>query len=116
MLDKITKNSWNNLEFEWWGRREDKSDKLDYTLIPLEQLTRLAWLYTRGAKIYWEHNWTKSYGSEEYREWMRKSAYRHFIQWMKWETDEDHAMAIVFNVFWFEELTRLNDEDVKLND
>jgi len=34
---------------------------------------------------------------EEYEDF-RASAFRHFIKWMKGQTDEDHAAAVFFNI------------------
>ena len=99
-----TKNNWNNLTFEWWAKREDKQDKPRYDLIPLDCLKRLAELYARWAKIYWDRNWEEWYKDEKYIEWMKASAFRHFIQWMNGETDEDHPMAVIWNIFWYEHL------------
>lgn len=42
-------------------------------------------------------NWTLARGDEEYHRF-RESAFRHFIQWFKGETDEDHAAAVFFNI------------------
>ena len=32
----------------------------------------------------------------------KQSAFRHFMQWMKGEDDEDHGLAVVFNIFAYE--------------
>lgn len=46
---------------------------------------------------YQRDNWKKANSEAE---WLgfRDSAFRHFIQWLDEETDEDHAAAIMFNV------------------
>lgn len=41
-------------------KREDKNNKIDYTLIPTKELTRLANHYTKGAKVHGVDNWKKS--------------------------------------------------------
>ena len=96
-----TKNSWDNITHNSWFIRENKEDKVDYTLIPTDMLKRVAELYTRGAKIYWRYNWANASGEEELLLY-KQSAFRHFIQWQNWETDEDHMAAVVFNLFWYE--------------
>lgn len=67
--------------------------------VPYEEqlLTRCAALMARGADKYAERNWELADSPEELAR-MRSSAFRHFMQWMCGETDEDHAAAVVFNV------------------
>ncbi len=100
-----TKNSWNNKTFEWGAKREVKTDKPRYDLIPIEALTRIAWAYARGAVIYWDRNWEKGV-NQEFIDGMKASAWRHFVQWANWETDEDHMAAVCFNLFWYEHLKK----------
>jgi len=46
-------------------------------------------------------NWMLANGqAEELR--FRESATRHFFQWMRGDTDEDHAAAVFFNINGFE--------------
>jgi len=87
---------------KWGATREDKADKVDYSLIPTQMLTRLAKHYSEWGKVHWDFNWLQ--GNEEYRRDMKKSAFRHFIQWFEWQKDEDHAMALVWNIFSYETL------------
>ena len=61
-----TKNSWDNITFANWTKREDKSGKTRFDLIPIPELKRVADLYTRGAEIYWDRNWEG--GDLEYAE------------------------------------------------
>lgn len=67
--------------------------------IPYEEqmLTRWAELLRKGAIKYAERNWEKADGEEEMSH-AKASAFRHFIQWMNGETDEDHAAAVFFNI------------------
>lgn len=81
-------------------KREDKSHKLDFTLIPIPVLKRLAKHYTEGAKAHGKNNWKKSKDLQTFKE----SAYRHFISWCSDEQDESHSMALVWNVFCYEYL------------
>ena len=50
-----------------------------------------------GAKKYSERNWEQANGIEEL-ERFKSSAFRHFMQWLTEENDEDHAAAVVFNI------------------
>lgn len=52
---------------------------------------------TKGAQKYSEGNWLKAEGEAELRRF-RASAARHFRQWMRGDTDEDHAAAVFFNI------------------
>lgn len=42
-------------------------------------------------------NWTKANGMAELRRF-RISAFRHMIQWLRGDKDEDHAAAVIFNL------------------
>jgi len=64
-------------------------------LLPLFE--RYAGLMTRGAVKYSARNWMKAAGKEEYDRFMA-SASRHFFQYLRGDTDEDHAAAVWFNV------------------
>jgi len=83
-------------------KREDKSHKLDFTLIPIPVLKRLAKHYTDGAVVHGKNNWMKSKDLQTFKE----SAYRHMIQWQNGELDEDHAMSLCWNVFCYEFLDK----------
>ncbi|WP_326554625.1 dATP/dGTP diphosphohydrolase domain-containing protein [Micromonospora sp. NBC_01813] len=62
-----------------------------------QMLTRLAALMTRGAEKYGDRNWEKAQGPDELAR-AKASAFRHLVQWMCGEEDEDHAAATVFNL------------------
>ena len=64
-------------------------------------LTRCAELMARGAEKYDSRNWEKASSSEEMERY-KSSAYRHFMQWICGETDEDHASAVFFNLLAYE--------------
>lgn len=72
-------------------------------------LTRVAELMTRGAEKYEEDNWAKADSEEELRRF-RGSAFRHLMQWLCGETDEDHAAAVVFNLQAAEYVKRKLDQ------
>lgn len=96
-----TKDSGKRIKFNSGFQRDTNEDKPRYDLIPHECLTRLAELYTRGAQKYDDNNWKLADSEQEYKRF-KESAYRHFIQWFRNDQDEDHASAVVFNIFAFE--------------
>lgn len=42
-------------------------------------------------------NWTLGANQEDYLRF-KESAFRHFRKWMRGDTDEDHAAAVMFNL------------------
>ena len=59
-------------------------------------------LLKRGAEKYPDvkpgvPNWTLAIGNEE-KNRFRESAFRHFVQWVRGDKDEDHAAAVIFNM------------------
>lgn len=52
---------------------------------------------TGGAEVYGDRNWMLASTPEEL-ERFRQSASRHFEQWLRGDTDEDHAAAVFFNI------------------
>ena len=85
------------------GMQRDVTDgKIKYHLVfdgPMFE--RWAAHLTEGAKKYGERNWQDARTVEE-RDRFKESAVRHFIQWLRGDTDEDHAAAILFNINGFE--------------
>lgn len=103
MKNFITKDSGKRVDYPSGFRRDVTDNKPRYDLIPGEMLKRLAMLYMRGAKKYGDNNWRKadpSSGEEMSR--FKQSAWRHFIAWANGDDDEDHAMAVIFNIFAWE--------------
>ena len=66
-----------------------------WDLIPVGPLKRLAELYTRGSVKYTAWNWAKGIKMSR----CYASAFRHLMQWVMGDKDEDHLAAVVFNVF-----------------
>lgn len=60
-------------------------------------VARYARHLSKGAKKYSARNWMKARGDAEYRRF-RRSAVRHFFQWLAGDRDEDHAAAVIFNM------------------
>jgi len=102
----ITKDSGNRTKYKSGMNRDIQDDKPRYDLIDGEILERLALLMARGAKKYGERNWEKANSVEEL-EHFKASAFRHFMAWMyNKNTEEDHAVAIFFNVMCYEAILR----------
>lgn len=93
----VVKDSGVREEYESGMRRDTQEGKPDYTLIHIPFLTRLAHHLGKGAKKYGEGNWMLAKSPRELSRFL-KSAERHMMQWLSGETDEDHAMAVVFNI------------------
>ena len=99
-----TKDSGERIACDSGMVRDVSSDKPRFDLllpkgVPYEGqlLTRFARLLQRGAEKYAPRNWEQAATEEEY-ERFRESAFRHLIQWLTGETDEDHAAAVMFNL------------------
>lgn len=94
----VVRDSGKRMEFQSGMVRDLAEGKIDYSLIydgPM--LDRWAEHLTKGAVKYAARNWMKARGQEEY-ERFRASAARHFRQWFRGDTDEDHAAAVYFNL------------------
>lgn len=76
--------------------REDKSDKLDYTLMPLEYEERIIKHFQLGAKKYKRDDWM-NYTGEQDRIERLGSLHRHLRALQRGCQDEDHAAAIIVN-------------------
>ena len=99
-----TKDSGQRQNYASGMRRDLETGKPNFYLVlsPKLQyheqlLTRWAELMTRGAEKYGIRNWELA-NSEEERERFKSSAFRHFMQWLCGEDDEDHAAAVLFNI------------------
>ena len=91
--------------------REKKDDKINYDLIPLWFFTRLAKLYTTGAQAKGHRNWEKA-STETDLQSFRESAWRHFVQFIDGQTNEDHLCAVIFNLIGMEHVRmKLNSLD-----
>lgn len=96
-----TLDSGERQEFDSGMRRDTDKGKARYDLIPTPMLQRLAELYARGAEKYGDSNW-KLANSETELKRFKASAFRHFMAWQNGADDEDHAIAVVFNIFAYE--------------
>lgn len=107
-----TKDSGKREQFTSGMVRDTQDGKTNFALVfsgPM--LERWAALLTRGAVKYERDNWMKASGTPELQRF-QESAARHFAQWMRGDTDEDHAAAVVFNLNGAEYVKdRLSGED-----
>lgn len=99
-----TKDSGERAQFDSGMVRDTNAGKPRFDLlmpegIPYESqmLTRFAALMARGAEKYAERNWEQANSQKEVNR-MRESAFRHLMQWLAGEQDEDHAAAVFFNI------------------
>lgn len=96
-MDYTTKDSGERVDFASGMRRDTDKGKPRYDLCYLPMLTRWAELMARGAEKYGARNWQNA-NSQEELDRFQASAFRHFVQWMNGEVDEDHAAAVFFNI------------------
>lgn len=105
-MTKFTvKDSGQRQQFTTGMQRDVEENKIMYDLIfdgPM--LERYAAHLTKGAQKYQPRNWMMA-STEEERQRFRRSAIRHFIQWMRGDVDEDHAAAVIFNINGYEYVT-----------
>lgn len=80
------------------GMMKEDAGKPQPTLIPVSFLWRLARHMSAGAKKYGRDNWKLGRSLKEYEDF-KDSAFRHFLQWLNDETDEDHMAAVAFNMW-----------------
>jgi hypothetical protein len=99
-MEYITKDSGKRQKFSTGMQRDVQEDKPRFDLIlpsyiPYKEqlLTRWANLMNRGAQKYDDRNWEKAETEEELNRF-KASAFRHFMQWFKGESDEDMMIYI----------------------
>lgn len=109
-----TKDSGKRVDFPSGMRRDTDEGKPRYDLIDEPMLTRWAELMARGADKYGEENWRLANSEQELKRF-KASGFRHFVQWMRGDDDEDHAAAILYNVAAAEYVKRRIDEQVQGN-
>ncbi len=97
------KDSGARQEFSSGMVRDTQDGKVDFSrLLDGPMFDRWAEHLSKGAVKYPDvspgvANWTLAAGEEELARF-RKSAFRHFRQWMRGDVDEDHASAVFFNI------------------
>jgi hypothetical protein len=92
------KDSGAREEFASGMRRDTEDGKVDFTLgIDGPMFERYSAHLTKGAQKYGRRNWQNANSVEE-MERFKRSGFRHFLQWLNGERDEDHAAAVIFNI------------------
>lgn len=104
----VTKDSGTRASFDSGMVRDTQEGKPRFDLlipagVPFEAqfLTRCADLMARGAVKYEDRNWEQADSAKELARF-KSSAFRHLMQWMCGNTDEDHAAAVMFNLMAYE--------------
>jgi hypothetical protein len=103
------KASGDRAQFSSGMVRDVDTNKTDFSLVldgPM--FWRWAEWLRKGAIRYSKRNWMKASGQEELDRF-RESALRHFLQWYRGDTDEDHASAVFFNINGAEYVKSLPD-------
>ena len=101
------KDSGRRQEFASGMVRDTQDGKVDYTrIMDGPMYDRWAEHLSKGAVKYPDTrpgvaNWTLAAGEEEMARF-KKSAARHFRQWLRGDIDEDHAAATYFNINGYE--------------
>ncbi len=115
------KDSGQRQEFEGGMYRDTEDGKIDFTnlMLHFEPMgTRYAAHLTKGRAKYPDPepgvpNWKLADADPEVAERFKRSAARHFKQWLEGKTDEDHAAAVMFNINgaeYVEEMIRRADQ------
>ena len=94
----VVTDSGEREHFDSGMQRDTEAGKTDYTYTvegPMHR--RWAEHMMKGADKYTKDNWTLAASPDELDRFKR-SAYRHLLQWLRGETDEDHAAAVFFNI------------------
>lgn len=98
----MLKDSGNRREFETGAVRDMQEGKGRCDLLPACALIRLSKHYEAGAVKYEDRNWEKGIPISV----MVDSAMRHLLKYMDGQTDEDHLVAVAWNILgamWMEE-------------
>ncbi len=98
----ITKDSGKRVEFKSGMRRDTQEGKPRYDLLIAKGqkdhlIKRWAELMGRGMDKYGYRNWELANSEEELLRF-EASAWRHFMQAMNGEVDEDHFAAVCYNL------------------
>ena len=98
----MLKDSGNRREFETGAVRDMQEGKGRCDLLPACALIRLSKHYEAGAVKYEDRNWEKGIPISV----MIDSAMRHLLKYMDGQIDEDHLVAVAWNILgamWMEE-------------
>lgn len=90
----ITKDSGEREDFDTGSRRDSRTGKGRFDLLPFRAIRRLAGVYERGAKKYGDRNWELGQPQSRFLD----SALRHMADYAEGKRDEDHLAQAAFNV------------------
>lgn len=110
-----TKDSGKRRIMKTGSQRDSREGKGRFDLVPFYPYMRLAQLYERGAVKYEARNWEKGQPLSVYLD----SAERHLVEFKSGMRDEDHGIAVCWNMFgliWTEEMIRVGKLPAELND
>lgn len=93
-MEYRTKDSGQREEYPTGARRDIRTGKGRYDLLPMRALRRDAQLLERGAVKYGDRNWEQGMPFSRFLD----SAMRHLCQYAMGMRDEDHLAAVRFNV------------------
>lgn len=102
------KDSGKRQDFKTGAVRDIQSGKGRFDLLPPRAIKRLAQHYENGAVKYGDRNWEKGIPLSR----MIDSAIRHLFQLLEGKTDEDHAIACVWNVMGIVEIQERIEEGI----
>lgn len=91
--DYSIKDSGEHREFSTGARRDQKSGKGRFDLLPPATIKALAIHFQKGAEKYAARNWEKGIAVSEYVD----SGLRHAFQFLDGMDDENHLVAAIWN-------------------
>lgn len=94
MAEFKTKFSGTKDNYPTGATRDAAEGKGRYDLISVHMLKRLAGVYERGAKNHGDRNWEKGVPYSR----LFNSAFRHLMQALGREADEDHLAQAIWNI------------------
>lgn len=111
----VVKDSGVREEYASGMVRDTQEGKIGYhRVLDGPMFARWASHLSKGAAKYPDNadgtpNWTLANSDAELRRF-KQSAFRHFIQWLNGDRDEDHAAAVFFNINAVEYLRDKRDD------
>lgn len=92
--DYTVKDSGEHREFPTGAKRDKKSGKGRFDLLPPATIHALAVHFQKGAEKYEGRNWEKGIAVSEYID----SGLRHTFQFLDGKNDENHLIAAIWNL------------------
>ncbi len=102
------KDSGKREEFLTGSVRDTREGKGRFDLLPPYAITRLAQHYENGAKKYGDRNWEKGQYLSRYMD----SALRHLFKYLGGSREEDHLVAVAWNILGYIETEKWIDDGV----